>query len=157
MRQTRMKSVFLTIALLSTAMLETSCTTMADAQAAKGTGMVSVYNQSYDTMWTATLDSLYAVHNYRNSPFGDIGPHFKIITADKMNGLILAKGSGDSFSVGENVAIYVSDLGDHKTQVEIISKRVITGNYLAHNWDVELTNSLEQRFFPVSTKAAHSH
>jgi hypothetical protein len=142
------KAVVLSLSLLSMGALQSGCTTMADAQADKGHGQVKVYHASYDASWDAALAALNDVHNVWHNGYSDsgtpVGQHFKIISADKTKGLILAHGVRTSWSWGENVAIYIEPVAPDSTRVEIINKRSLKTNVTAPHWENDLFVSLDR-------------
>lgn len=109
------------------------CSTLADAQAAKGTGTVRVYERPYDVVWDAVVASVKETS-------------LAVVSSNKTDGMILAQGAMGAFSYGENVAIYVEDAGGKvKTRVEIINKRALATNITAANWESRLSAALDQR------------
>lgn len=143
------KATLISTLLLSIAVVETGCNTMESAQAAKGTGVVRIYNQPYDAVWNATIDSINAIHNtivVNYGPASDGGKHFTIETANKSEGLILARGMMTSFSWGERVAIYIEPYENQgKTKIEIINKRALSTNITAPQWEKILFNKIDQK------------
>ena len=123
---------FASFAFLSVTSL-TGCSTLADAKAAKGTGILRVYDQPYDVVWDAVLASVQATK-------------LSIVSQSRTDGMILAKGHISAFSYGENVAIYVESVnGQVKTRVEIINKRVLATNVTAPNWEARLSKAIDAR------------
>lgn len=109
------------------------CSTLADAKAAKGTGTVRVYDKPYDVVWDAVMASVKSTS-------------LAVVTESKGDGTILAQGAVGAFSWGENVAIYVEDVGGKvKTKVEIINKRALATNITAADWEGRLTTAIDQR------------
>lgn len=120
--------------LLAAAVALSGCSTIADAKAAKGTGTVRTYNQPYDRVWDAVIAAVKATS-------------LALVSENKSEGVILAQGALSAFSYGENVAIYVEDVGGRvRTRVEIINKRTLATNILAADWEGRLSSALDQRF-----------
>jgi len=109
------------------------CATLADAQAAKGTGTFKVYDKPYDVVWNAVLESVKSLG-------------LAIVVDNKEKGNILAQGAVSAFSWGENVAIFVEDMGGKiKTRVEVVNKRAIATNITAPNWERRIFEDLDKR------------
>lgn len=128
----------LLIALFAAALLlaNTGCSTMADAKAAKGTGTAKVYDKPYDVVWDAVITSVKT-------------SGLSLVSADKAQGSILAKGAISGFSWGENVAVYVDDAGGKvKTRVEVINKRTVGPNITAANWETRLFADIDKKIAP---------
>ncbi len=128
-----MKKFLLLASALVALLAATGCASMADATAARGTGVAHVYDQPYDKVWDA-LDA--SVHE----------TDLTIVSEDKATGTLLAKRSMTAFSYGENVAIFVDRVtGKVSTRVEIVNKRVLATNITAPDWDVRLFKALDAR------------
>ena len=126
------KMIVLSLILFAT-ILNSSCSTLADAQAAKGSGTVKVYNKPYDTVWVAVLQSV------KSSGLA-------LISENKEKGNVLAQGAMNAFSYGENVAIFVEDVGGKtKTRVEVVNKRALAANITAANWEKRIFEDLDKR------------
>jgi hypothetical protein len=128
-----LKRLLAVLAILTSLFAAAGCSTMADAKAAKGSGTVRLYDKPYDVVWDAVIAT---VKDTRLS----------IASESKTEGQILAEGSIGLFTWGENVAIYVEDVGGRvKTRVEIINKRVLRTNITAYDWEGRLSQALDQR------------
>lgn len=109
------------------------CSTIADAKAGKGSGTVRTYDKPYDVVWDAVVATV-----------REAG--LSIASETKSEGLVLAQGSIGLFTWGENVAVYVEDVGGRvRTRVEIINKRALATNITAFDWESRLSRSLDQR------------
>jgi uncharacterized lipoprotein len=114
-------------------LLNSGCATLADAKAAKGTGTVKTYEQPYDLVW----DTLVSVIKETK---------LKLVSESKDAGTMLAQGAMSAFSYGENVAVFIEDVGEkQKTRVEIVNKRALATNITAADWEGRLFKSLDQR------------
>jgi hypothetical protein len=128
-----MKNTLALAAALLALSLTTGCASMADATAARGTGMTHVYDQPYDTVWDALTASVKETD-------------LSVVSEDKATGTLLAKRSMTAFSYGENVAIFVDRVtGKVSTRVEVVNKRVLATNVTAADWDVRLFKALDTR------------
>jgi hypothetical protein len=114
------------------ATLNTGCSTLADAQAAKGTGLSKEYNRQYDLVWNAVLDSVKATE-------------LALVSQNKQTGTILAQRSISFMSYGENVAVYIENVGRNKTRVEIINKRAMSTNIFAPDWEKRIFEQIDKR------------
>ena len=128
-----MKRLLAALLILVSTLIDSGCSTIADAKAAKGSGTVRVYDKPYDVVWDAVISTVK-------------GTSLSIASENKSDGVILAQGSIGLFTWGENVAIYVEDAGGRvKTRVEIINKRVASMNITAYDWEGRLSQALDQR------------
>ncbi len=128
-----MKKVFISIFVVFILLSNTGCSTIADAKAAKGTGTVRVYEKPYDVVWDAVIASVKSTS-------------LALVSENKSDGSILARGSISAFSWGEKIAIYVEDAGGKvKTRVEIINKRALATNITAADWETRLSSAIDQR------------
>jgi hypothetical protein len=128
-----MKKVIALALVLFAAALSSGCATLADAQAAKGSGTSKVYDKPYDVVWDAVLESVKS-------------SGLSLVSENKEKGSILAQGAISAFSWGENVAIYVEDVGGKiKTRVEVVNKRALATNITAANWERRIFEDLDKR------------
>ena len=109
------------------------CSTLADAEAAKGSGKSKIYDQAYNDVWLAVVETVKA-------------SGLSMATEDKEKGTILAHGAVSPFSWGENVAVFVEDAGGKtRTRVEVMNKRVLATNITAKDWSKRLFAALDKR------------
>jgi hypothetical protein len=127
-------SRFLAVVLISLTLGFTSgCSTLVDAQAAKGTGTSRIYDKPYDTVWSAVIETVKA---------SDLA----LVAENKEKGTILAQGAISAFSWGENVAVFVEDAGGKaRTRVEVLNKRALAANITAKDWETRLFEALDRR------------
>lgn len=118
---------FLSIFLLVIAV--TGCTTLADAKRAEGEGLRYVYKTDIDTAWVAVSKAL---EKYK----------LAVATESKSEGYFLAQNSMSLLSYGENIAIFVKKKSDTTTEIEIVSKKVVTTNIFASDWSKTIHNEL---------------
>src|SRR5882762_5941342 len=103
--------------------LHSGCATLADAQAAKGSGTAKVYEKPYDVVWNAVIESVKA-------------SGLDLVAEMKDKGTILAQGGVGAFTWGENVAIFVEEAGSKVvTRVEVVNKRSVAPNITARDWE----------------------
>ena len=115
------------------AVLSSGCSTLADAQASRGTGSSKIYDKPYDVVWDAVIQTV------RSSGLA-------LVSDNKEKGSILAQGSISAFSWGENVAIYVEDVGGKiRTRVEVVNKRALATNITAADWASRILEALDKR------------
>ena len=120
------------IALISTFFVS-GCSTLADAQAAKGQGTSKVYAKDYETVWEATKEVV------ANSGLD-------LVAENKEKGTILAQRAMTAFSYGEHVAIFVeAEKETNKTKVEVVNKRALATNITAANWESTLIRALDKK------------
>ena len=122
------------LVLLSVAFLN-GCTTLADARKAEGEGVRKVYRADIDTTWKKTIQILSKLK-------------LEVATENKQEGYILAQRGMGVFqmSYGENVAIFLKTKTTTETEVEVVSKKVMTTNIFAPDWAVDIHKELQMAF-----------
>lgn len=118
------------LVLLSVAFLN-GCTTLADARKAEGEGVRKVYRADIDTTWKKTIQVLSKLK-------------LEVATENKQEGYILAQRGMGVFqmSYGENVAIFLKTKTTTETEVEVVSKVVMTTNIFAPDWADDIHKQL---------------
>ncbi len=133
-----MKRILIALFVTASFVSMSGCSTLADAKAAKGTGTVRVYARPYDVVWDAVVASINA-------------SGLAMVADNKSDGTILAQGAMGAFSYGENVAVFVEDVGGKvKTRVEIVNKRALATNITAADWEGRLSKAIDQRVGALS-------
>ena len=128
-----MKRIITLLLVVFIAVLSSGCSTLADAQASRGTGRSKVYDKPYDVVWNAVIETV------RSSGLA-------LVSDNKEKGSILAQGAISAFSWGENVAIYVEDVGGKvRTRVEVVNKRALATNITAADWETRILEALDSR------------
>lgn len=128
-----MKKFILLVSVLFAVAFNSGCATLADAQAAKGAGSSKVYDKPYEVVWNAVIETV------KSSGLA-------LVAENKERGSILAQGAISAFSWGENVAIFVEDVGGRiKTRVEVINKRALATNITAADWETRILEALDKR------------
>jgi hypothetical protein len=128
-----MKRFIAIVSILLAAALSSGCATLADAQAAKGTGISKVYDKPYDVVWNAVVETV------KSSGLA-------LVSENKEKDTILAQNAISAFSWGENVAIFVEDAGGKiKTRVEVVNKRAVATNIFAADWETRILEALDKR------------
>ena len=131
-----MKRFIALIFFVLVAAFNSGCATLADAQASKGAGSSKVYDKPYDVVWNAVIETV------RSSGL-------TLVSENKDKGSILAQGAISAFSWGENVAIFVEDVGGKiKTRVEVVNKRALATNITAADWETRILEALDKRLQP---------
>ena len=109
------------------------CSTLADAQAAKGTGASRIYDKPFHEVWGATIDTI------KESGLA-------LVSENKEKGTILAQGAISAFSWGENVAVFVEEVdGKARTRVEVANRRAMATNITAKDWESRILGALDKR------------
>jgi len=116
---------------LLTAITLASCTTLQDATSARGTGEQRVYNNSYDVVWDT------AVSVVDESPLD-------LVSASKDEGQILGQRGMTAFSYGENVAVFVDEITEDSTSVEVVSRRALQTNITARDWSAYILDAISE-------------
>lgn len=123
--------------ILLTALLLQGCVSfnsLADAKNARGSGLAKEYSANRDTVWQQTLAIVSA-------------SDLKLVNADVSSGLILAQQpvSPLSLTVGQNVAIYVSEQFG-RTRVEVIARKAIGSiEFTSRNWEKYIIGQLDEK------------
>lgn len=127
------KKFFATFFVAAILLSASGCTTLADARAAKGSGVSRTYAASKEEVWKAVPSVLVALG-------------LQLVSDNKQEGYILAQRGMTAFSYGENVAIFVESIGGvTKTRVEIVSKKVMATNIFAPSWENDILNKLDEK------------
>lgn len=124
----------LTLILLSVVFLH-GCTTLADARKAEGEGVRKIYKADIDAVWKKTTQVLSKLK-------------LEVATENKQEGFILAQRGMGFFqmSYGENVAIFLKSKNATETEVEVVSKKVMTTNIFAPDWAIDIHRELQMAF-----------
>jgi hypothetical protein len=135
--------------IVSAAMLNAGCTTLADARAARGSGVSRIYDAPLDTVWKAI-----------STVVKEVG--LDLVGDNRQEGYLLAQRGITPFSYGENVAIFVEELGRApRTKVEVVSKKAMQTNIFAPSWENEILDKLGERLakagIPLVPKAANTN
>ena len=127
------RSAFAVIAALASLSFTSGCATLADAQAAKGTGTSREYAAPVDKVWSAIPPVLVELQ-------------LPLVSQNRADGTVLAQRGVTPFSYGENVAIFVEPVGGAaRTRVEIVNKRAMATNVFAPDWSTEILDKLGEK------------
>ncbi len=111
----------------------TGCATTADARNAKGTGLARVYEAPFEVVWRELPPTLLAL---------SLG----VSEVDQAGRCVLASTGWSAFSYGEVVAVFAEPAAEAgRTRVEVVSKRVMATNILAHSWENDVHAKLAER------------
>jgi hypothetical protein len=109
------------------------CANLADAKAARGSGVAREYAASMDKVWNTIPVVLKELE-------------LPLVSQNRGEGTILAQRGVTGFSYGENVAIFVEPAGGTtRTRVEIVSKKAMATNVFAPDWSTEILDKLGQK------------
>jgi hypothetical protein len=106
-----------------------ACATTETVQQAKGTGEKRTFNGDYESVYKATLSAA--------SKQG-----LTVTSTDQNSGQILLSHGMTPWSWGKRVAIFVTNLSDNQTQVEIISKPVLAPLNFPPDWASRLFDAI---------------
>ena len=110
------KKIAIIIATAALLVSATGCSTLADARAAKGSGVSRIYEAPAEIVWK-TMPAVLA----------EVG--LQLVGDNRTEGYILAQRGITAFSYGENVAIFIESVGGvTKTRVEAVSKKAMATN-----------------------------
>jgi hypothetical protein len=131
--------LMLAAALVAAVLLNSGCSTLADARAARGTGTAMNFASPPDTVWGLLPGVI-----------KEVGLDF--VGDNKQEGYLLAQRGINPLSYGEHVAIFVEPLGQTgRTRVEVVSKRAMATNVFAPDWESELLTKLSARLSLVAS------
>ena len=124
-------SVALLVALSCTS---AGCATTSTVRQAQGAGTKKVYAVALPELSSKARRAL-----------GILGLQIvEIETAPDGNGVsIIAEKGLSAFSYGERVAIFLTEAGPQKTQVEVVSKKVLATNIFAKTWTTDIFTTLD--------------
>ena len=128
------RRTFLTLLAGAGALAASGCSTVADARAERGSGVIVNYVASFEQMWSALPAVL-----------KELG--LKVAAENKAEGTILVEQGASAFSWGERVAVLVERIGTRgHTRVEVVSKGALGVNVTATDWAKPIHEKLAQRF-----------
>ena len=121
------------IQLLSVVLLLSTggCNTVYDARDAKGFGIPRVFDVPFDTVWDTVPEAI--------SRLG-----LDVIDENQKQRYMLAVKGATLLSFGENVAVFVDEVHDKRTRVEVVSKRAMEINIFAPNWAEPILDELSE-------------
>ncbi len=120
----------LIVMLLALLYLCPGCGTLAAARSAKGTGARRTYDASADKVWDAIPLAL-----------KQLG--LKLASSKKSDGCVLATAGVSGWSWGERIAVFVEEISPSRTEVEVVSKKVLATNVTARDWQNPILNQIE--------------
>ena len=71
--------------------------------------------------------------------------HLDLVLDNKEKGIILGQDKVGPFTHGENVAIFVDNVGASETRVEVVNKRASAVNLTARDWEKRIFDDLDKR------------
>ena len=66
-----------------------------------------------------------------------------VAESNQKEGYILAETGISAMSWGEKVAVFVEKVDASSTRVEVVSRKVVTTNIFAENWESRILDTLE--------------
>ncbi len=117
------------VALLAT--VGSGCATLSTVQAEKGRGAFRVYSAPFKTVWEQTFQAVSALG-------------LQIAVPNQKEGYLLAETGISAFSWGEKIAIFVEKVDESHTRVEVVSRRVVTTNVFAYDWEPRILNEIDK-------------
>lgn len=111
-----------------------SFNSLADAKDAKGTGVAKTFTTDKSRVWQTTLSIITA-------------SDLKLVDENEDKGLILAQQPISPFSLtaGQNVAIFITDVGG-RTRVEVVDKKSVCEiEFVSKDWDDYIIEKLSER------------
>ena len=114
---------------LSLIMLFNGCSSPESVSTLQGHGTKTVFNASYDRVWSAAIAA---------SQTGDL----YILNADKSRGFISTKRGWRPTTFGENVGIWIHSISPTQTEVEVVSRQAGPPVLVIRNWETRLLDSI---------------
>jgi hypothetical protein len=94
-----------------------------------GGGLNQTYRASYDEVWSTVISTIK-------------GTKLHIINKNKESGKIFAKQNASAWSYGENVGFFIRPIESDSSNVEVVSKKVMSSNLFATDWESEILGLL---------------
>lgn len=107
-----------------------SCATMQTVKESKGEGIKRTYNHTYNNVYDAALSA--------SKKQG-----LEIVEANKDEGKIFLSHGITLWSWGERIAIFVTKISDNETEVEVVSKAVLSPLNFPPDWVNRLFNEID--------------
>ena len=124
----RMKPSILWIPLLAIAM--SGCASTETVKEAQGQGASRAYPHAYEPVYEATLDAAKA-------------RKLDVVESDKTAGRIVLSHGVTLWSWGERIAVFVKPKGPESTEVEVVSKPVLSPLNFPPDWQKILLDQIE--------------
>ena len=129
----KIKTQLVWMALLFGILGLTGCTTVNTAAKEKGTGEQVIYKASFDEVWAAMPEVI-----------TNVG--LQLVSVNTEKHMFLARHGISGWSWGENVAIFVEQIANDETRVEVVTKRELVTNITAQDWDGPIFIQLDREF-----------
>jgi hypothetical protein len=123
-----MKTSLLTIVLL--AVVAPGCASTQTVKEAKGQGVSQTYPYAYDPVYDATISAAKA-------------KKLDVVETDKANGQLVLSHGITLLSWGERIAVFVKPIAAGSTEVEIISKPVLSPLNFPPDWQRILFDQID--------------
>jgi len=107
----------------------TGCSSPKSVSNLEGKGTKQVFERPFDTVWRAAVDA---------SQQGDL----QILNADRERGYISARRTIRVQTFGENVGVWVKNLGPARTEVEVVSRQAGPPVAWLKNWEGEIIRAI---------------
>jgi hypothetical protein len=117
------------------------CSSVDGLKESKGEGVTEIFNYDFEKVWEAANVTMYALA-------------LPIVSSEISGGeaTILASTPFRNSSWGENVAVFLRPIGDGKTSVEVLSKRVMAPNIYATDWTYPIFSQLNINLIRLNSK-----
>ena len=110
---------------VAASLFSTGCSTLKDVRAARGSGTSHVFDAPFEKVWTVIPKAANEL---------DLG----VVGLYPDERYVLVERGWTGFSFGEKVAIFAEPLDTTRTEVEVVSKRVLATNITAPSWERKL-------------------
>ena len=127
----KIKSHFVAIVMLATALTLAGCATSEVAKYAKGTGVKKVYDKPESTVWHAMKAAITITDG-------------EIVEENQQECTIYANYGVSWFSWGERVGVFCAAQGGDKTEAEVVSKRAVRANVTADDLTEDIFKALDE-------------
>jgi hypothetical protein len=112
--------------------------TIATAYNSRGQGKSRIYNASFNTVWNTVPKAV----NTLGLTVAGKRCYAPRLHQNQEEGYILAFKGISGFSWGENVAVFVEKVDSERTKVEVVSKKAVSSNITARNWEKPILDNL---------------
>jgi hypothetical protein len=119
----------LVVAGLASVLLLMGCSSPKSVSNLEGRGTKQTFDQPYDVVWRAAVDG---------TQQGDL----EILNADKSRGYVSARRGVRPHTFGENVGVWVKNLGPSRTEVEVVSRQSGPPVAWLKNWEHEILRAI---------------
>ena len=128
------RRAFLSMLAGAGALAASGCSTVSDARADRGTGVIVNYVAPFDQMWSALPSVL-----------KELG--LKVASENMAEGYMLIESGGSTYGWGDSATLFVERIGTKgNCRVEVAPKGTLGVNLSLSDWPKQIHDRLAQRF-----------